>query len=80
MHWTFVAQNLAQLAAREETLEGDLELLKEAHKTDMDAAAAELASVQEASISPPYLCFSTLSPLSTWQLGAWLCEHMCSQV
>jgi hypothetical protein len=47
-----VAQNSAQLAARVESLEGDLELLKEAHKTDMDAAAAELASVQEACTIP----------------------------
>ncbi len=34
-----------------ETLEGDLELLKGAHKSDMDTAAAELASVQEACVS-----------------------------
>ena len=47
-----VAQNSAQLVARVETLEGDLELMKEAHKTDMEAAAAELASVQEACYSP----------------------------
>ncbi|BDA48169.1 Kinesin-like protein KIN-5C [Coccomyxa sp. Obi] len=40
-------QSSAQLAARVETLEGDLELLREAHKSDMDTAAAELASVQE---------------------------------
>ena len=49
---TVVAQNSAQLAARVESLEGDLEVLKEAHKTDMDAAAAELASVQEACTIP----------------------------
>lgn len=42
-------QNASMLAARVETLEGDLELQKEAHKSEIDAMNAELASVQEAS-------------------------------
>jgi hypothetical protein len=45
-------QHSAALAARVETLEGDLELQKEAHKEETDAMTAELTSVQEASLTP----------------------------
>lgn len=47
-----VVEGAAQLAARVEGLEGEMELLKEASKSDLDAAAAELAGAQEARLLP----------------------------